>query len=263
MPENKKLIQLLASGFMALLFVQFYLKAKEQNIELGFGMVNVLVAGQDIPPNHAITADLVTTKTVAGRDIEPGAFREKMPGEALKRVVGKVTMAAIPANGQIVQTNLRSPSAADTGIAPMLPPGKRGYVLRLGNLDVAKLILPGDHIDILATFTIRQKGSDVTSKETFTILQNTQVVAVDKDIIQAGRDVTGKQQTAEGRLLTLAVSPFEAEQLAHAQIESGGEISVVVRAHGDESTSPIPPVSASNLLQTPQHPGPGAHTKNH
>ena len=43
MPDNKKLIQLLASGFMALLFVQFYLKAKEQNIDLGFGMVNVLV----------------------------------------------------------------------------------------------------------------------------------------------------------------------------------------------------------------------------
>ena len=43
---------------------------------------------------------------------------------------------------------------ADFGVAPMLPPGKRGCVLRLGNLDVAKLILPGDHIDILATFTV-------------------------------------------------------------------------------------------------------------
>src|SRR5690349_10247749 len=126
MPENKKLIQLLASGFMALLFVQFYLKAKEQNIELGFGMVNVLVASNDIPPNRAITADMITTKTVAGRDIEPGAFREKLPGDGLKRILGKVTMAAVPAGGQIVQTNLRSPSATDTGITPMLPPGKVG-----------------------------------------------------------------------------------------------------------------------------------------
>ena len=263
MPDNKKLIQLIASGFMALLFVQFYLKAKEQNIELGFGMVTVLIAGQDIPPNHALTPDLVTTKTVAGRDIEPGAFRVKVPGEALKRVLGKVTMAAIPAGGQITQTNLRSPSALETGIAPMLPPGKRGYVLRLGNLDVAKLILPGDHIDILATFTVRQKGTDATAKQTFTILQNIQVVAVDKDIIQAGRDVTGKQQTTEGRLLTLAVNPVEAEQLAHSQIESGGEISVVVRAHGDDTNIVIPPVTASNLLQGPPTPGPGAHAKNH
>jgi len=251
MLDNKKIIQLISSGLMALLFVEFYLKAKEQNIELGFGMVHVLVAGQDIPPNHAITSDLVTTKTVAGRDIEPGAFREKAPGESLKKVVGKVTMAAIPAGGQIIQTNLRSPSATETGIKPMLPPGKRGYVLRLGNLDVAKLILPGDHIDILATFTVRQKGTDVTSKETYTILQNIQVVAVDKDIIKPGRDVSGKEVSTEGRLLSLAVSPIEAERLAHAQIESGGEIAVVVRAQGDENTSPIPPVSASNMLQSP------------
>jgi Flp pilus assembly protein CpaB len=263
MPENKKILQLLASGIMALLFIQFYLKSKEQNIELGFDMVNVLVAGQDIPPNHAITADLVTTKTVAGRDVEPGAFRVKIPGEALKRVIGKVTMSAIPGGGQILLTNLRNASARDTGISPMLPPGKRGYVLRLGNLDVAKLILPGDHIDILATFTVRQKGSDATSKVTYTILQNIQVVAVDKDIIQAGRDVTGKAEITEGRLLTLAVSPVEAEQLAHSQIESGGEISVVVRPSGDEGSSPIAPVTASNLLSGPP---PAAHVgtiKNH
>jgi Flp pilus assembly protein CpaB len=254
MLQNKKLIQLIISAAMTLLVIQLYFKAKEQNIELGFGMINVLAAAKDIPPNQAITADLLTVKQVASRDIEPGAFREKLPGEARKRVVGKVTMSAIPAGGQILVTNLRNPSALETGIVPMLPPGKRGYVLRLGNLDVAKLILPGDHIDILATFTVRQKGSDATSKITYTILQNIQVVAVDKDIIQQGRDVTGKKETSEGRLLTLAVSSVEAEQLAHALIESGGEISVVVRAHGDDQTNPIPPVSAANLLDRPAQP---------
>jgi Flp pilus assembly protein CpaB len=261
--ENKKLIQLAASGFLALLFVQFYLKAKEQNIELGFGLVNVLVAAQDIPPNYAITSDLVTTKAVAGRDVEPGAYRVKIPGDAIKRILGKVTVSAIPAGGQILLTNIRNPSAPETGVTPMLPPGKRGVVLRLGNLDVAKLILPGDRIDILATFTVRQKGSDMTSKATYTILQNIQVVAVDKDIIKAGSDVTGKQQTTEGRLLTLALSPVEAEQLVHAQIESQGEISIIVRAHGDENTSPITPVTSSNMLQNPQPVNPGVPVKNH
>ena len=77
------------------------------------------------------------------------------------------------------------------------------------------------------------------------------VVAVDKDIIQSGHDVSGKKETTEGRLLTLSVDPVEAERLAHAQIESGGEISVVVRAHGDDTNIPIPSVSASNLLDRP------------
>src|ERR1017187_2490953 len=146
--ENRKIVQLLLSGVMTLLIVELYFKAKEQNIALGFGMVSVLVAANDIPPNQAISADMIAVKQVSAQDIEPGAFREKIPGELRKRVIGKVTMAAIPATGQIMQTNLRNPAAAETGIAPMLPPGKRGYVLRLGNLDIAKLILPGDHIDI-------------------------------------------------------------------------------------------------------------------
>ena len=256
--DNKKLIQLALSAVLAILFVQFYLKAKEQNIEMGYGLVPVLSAARDIAPQKVLTAEYVTTKNVAIQFVEPGAFLEKIPGQSLKRVLGKVSMAAIPAGAQITQSNLREPSALGTGIAPMLPPGKRGYVLRLGNLDVAKLILPGDRIDILATFTVRAKGSDATSKMTYTILQNIMVVAVDKDIIQVGRDVTGKTETSEGRLLTLAVDPVEAEQLAHSQIESGGEISIVVRAQGDSRTSPITPVSALNLIQNPAPPATGA-----
>jgi pilus assembly protein CpaB len=254
MLQNKKLIQFLTSAVLALLFVQFYLKSKEQNIELSYGMVDVLSASRDIPPRRALTAEVLTTKKVALQFVEPGAFREKIPGQAIKRVLGKVTMAAIPAGAQITQTNLRDPSATETGLAPMLPPGKRGYTLRLGNLDVAKLILPGDRIDILATFTIRD--GERTSKATYTILQNIQVVAVDKDIIQAGRDVSGKKETTEGRLLSLALDPIEAQQLTLAQVESQGEISIIVRAHGDADVTPITGVTAANLLTKPAPPSP-------
>jgi Flp pilus assembly protein CpaB len=249
MPESKKLIQLFMSGLLALLFVQFYLKSREQNIELGFGMQEVIVSATDIPANQAVTMDMLTTRAVAGRDVEPGAFRAKIPGEGEKRIIGKVTMSAIQAGAQIVNTNLVAPNARQTGVSPMLSPGKRGYVLRLGNLDVAKLIVPGDHIDILATFSVRQKGEDNPAKQTYTILQNILVAAVDKDIMQAGHDVTGKEQTTEGRLLTLMVDPMQAEKLAHATIESGNEISIVVRAHGDEEHQLLTPVSASNLLE--------------
>jgi len=254
MLANKKVLQFVISAILAVLFVQFYLKAKEQNIELGYGLGPVLIAAQDVPPQRALTANLITTKKVALEFVEPGAFLEKIPGQSLKRVLGKVTLAAIPAGAQITQANLREPSAADTGLSPMLPPGKRGYVLRLGNLDVAKLILPGDRIDILATFTIKTAGSDATSKATYTILQDILVVAVDKDIIQSGRDITGKKETTEGRLLSLALDPLQTEQLAQAQIESQGEISVVVRAHGDDGVNPIAGVNSSNLLQNPGTP---------
>jgi Flp pilus assembly protein CpaB len=254
MLENKKLIQLVTSAVMALLFVQFYLKAKEQNIDMAYGLVDVVVAARDIAPNKVITSDALTTRKIASRFVEPGAFREKIPGEARKRVVGKVVLSALPAGAQILQTNLISPSAKDSGLEPMIPRGKRAFTLRLGNLDVAKLILPGNRIDILATFTVRTKGSDATSKMTYTILQNILVLAVDKDIIQSNRGTSGKAEVTEGRILSLALDPIETQKLTNAQIESGGEISVVVRADGDNEIMALPPVSASNLLDRPAPP---------
>ena len=49
MPQNKKIIQLGISLLMALVFVNFYLKGKEQNIENSYGMVEVVAASRDIP----------------------------------------------------------------------------------------------------------------------------------------------------------------------------------------------------------------------
>jgi Flp pilus assembly protein CpaB len=248
--QNKKALQLIISAIATFIIWQLYLKAKEQNIELGYGMVDVLSASSDIPRHRALSDDLITIMHVPSRFVEPGAIREKIPGVARKKIIGKVSAVPIPAGTQITATLLRDPSAKETGVAPMLPPGKRGYVMRLGNLEVAKLILPGDRIDILATFSVRNKGMDAPSRATYTILQNILVVAVDKDIIESSRD--GKKETTEGRVLTLALDPLDSQKLAHAQIESGGEISVVVRAQGDTETIQIPASNSANLLDQAQ-----------
>jgi len=246
MIQNKKLLQLVISAVMALLFVNFYLKSKEQTIETSFGMVSVLSAARDIPPQSAITADDIAVKQVPLKFLEPGAIMVKYPGAGLDRVLGKVTLAPIPAGGQITQSNLNNPSPDKSGAAPLLPPGKRGYTLRLGNLDVADIILPGDHIDILATFTVRQK--DAQSKATYTILQNILVIGVGKDLKPRNLDIGVKKESTEGLILTLAVDPTEAERLSLAVAESQGEITVTVRAHGDDNIHPVPGVTPSNLL---------------
>jgi len=170
----------------------------------------------------------------------------KIPAEALKRVQNKVTIAAMPAGTQITQANLIDPSMKDTGVAPLLPPGKRGYLLRLGNLDVAQLILPGDHIDVMATFTVRQK--EANTKATYTILQNILVISVGRELKKSNTDVTGKKEGAEGLVLTLALEPVEAERLALAQSESQGEITIVVRPHGDNDMKPVPGITPGHLL---------------
>ena len=247
MLQNKKLVQLIVSAALALAFVNFYLKAKETNIESQFGMVNVISAAQDIPPHTQISAALLTMKQVPLKFVEPGDYRVKIPGQALDRIVGKVSIAAFSAGAQIVSSNLNDPSEEKTGVAPLLPPGKRGYLLRLGNLDVAALILPGNYIDIMATFTVRQKDNS-TSKATYTILQNILVVGVGKELKKPSEGVTAKKEGSESLVLTLALDPSQAERLSLAQSESQGEISVVVRAPGDNSIVPLTGITPQHLL---------------
>jgi Flp pilus assembly protein CpaB len=248
MLQNKKLIQILVSAIMAILFFKFYLKQKEQAIEISYGMVEVLSAARDIPPHTQLSANYLTTQMVPLKYMQPGAFMVKIPEQARDRIKGKVTIAAIPEGSQIVQSNLADPSIKDTGVAPLIPPGKRGYLLRLGNTDVANLILPGDHIDVMATFTVRKQDGN-TSKATYTILQNILVIGVGKELKKSNEAVTGKTEAVESLVLTMAVAPKEAEQLALAQAESQNEISIVVRPHGENDIRNLPGVSPGGILK--------------
>jgi len=244
--QNKTLIRFVISAAMTLMAVNFFFKSQKDSIENSYGMVEVLASSRDIPPHTQLVPAYLTTQRVPRKFMQPGAFIVKIPSESLAYVQGKVTVTAIPSGAQITQANLVSPTKNDPGIAPMIPPGKRGYVLRLGNLDVADLILPGDHIDVLATFTVKEK--DAASKATYTILQNILVVAVGREIRKKDQDVSAKKEGMEGLNLTLAVDPSEAERLALAQAESQDLISIIVRPHGENDVRPVPGMTPAHLL---------------
>src|SRR5689334_10955349 len=124
--QNKKLIQFGVSAILALIFVNFYLKSKEQTIESSYSMVTVLTASRDIPPHTALSPSMLSTKDMPALYVEPGAILVKYPGQEQERVKGKITVSAIPEGAQITQSNLGVPSPETSGVAPLLPPGKRG-----------------------------------------------------------------------------------------------------------------------------------------
>lgn len=250
--QNKKMLQIGISFLFALGFVQFYLKEKEEAIANAYGMVEVLTASRDIPPRTELTERLLTTQKLPLKYVAPGAIIVKIPSDSTNKVKGKVTIAAIPEGSQIVQSNLTFPSMDKTGVAPLIPPGKRGYLLRLGNIDVANLILPGDFIDVMATFTIKRENSQ--SKATYTILQNIMVVAVGRELKKSNEEATGKKEGVESLVLTLALEPIEAQSMALAQAESQGDISVTVRPHGESDIRAVPGVTPGNLLGMPVPP---------
>jgi Flp pilus assembly protein CpaB len=249
MADNRKLIQIAISGAVALFFVNFYLKARERSIEGGFAMIDVLAAARDIPSRSEIRPDQVTTKSVPSKYVEPGAIIVKDPTAAYQKVHFKISVAAIPAGGSIISSNINDPSPSGTGIAVIVPPGKRGFILRLGNLDVQQLILPRDHIDILATLPVRTK--DGQSRGTFTILQNILVLGVGKDLVRPTETTNGRREVQDSLVLTLALTPYEAQRLDLARKESDGEISVIVRPQNDNTIQPLIGVGPESLFDHP------------
>ncbi len=256
--KNPKLIRLLLSALFTFGVWQLYIKAKEQNLELGLGMVDVVAAARTIPPRRPIEADWLTVKKVPARFVQPGVFREKVDGANAKKIIGKIAGVAIPAGAQLTPAMLRSPQSESAGVSVKLASGQRGYLLRLGNIEIAKLILPGDRIDILATFPVRTKADEKPAKATFTILQNVPVISVGVNIVDSGQPE--KQESKEERVLTLALGPLESQRLTHAQVESNGEISIVVRSHGDDRVVALPPVQTAHLAKAPAE-SPPAETK--
>jgi len=252
MGNNRKLIQILISGGVALFFVNYYLKAREKGIENGFAMVDVLAAARDIPSRTEIRPDQLMTKRVPERYVEPGAILIKEPGTEYSKVKQKLTVAAIPAGGSVISTNINDPSPENGGIAPIIPQGKRDYSLRLGNLDIQQVILPRDHVDILATLPILTKTGN--SRGTFTILQNVLVLGVDKEFIRPTETAGRRPGSQNGAVLHLALSPVDAEKLELAVKESEGTIAVTVRSPNDSETHPLPGVSPEGLMDHPVTP---------
>jgi len=250
MADNRKLIQIGISGAVALFFVNFYLKARERSIENGFAMVDVLAAARDIPSRTEIRPDQLTTKRVPERYVEPGAILIKIPGTEYERVKQKLTVAAIPAGGSLISSNLNDPSPDTSGIAPIVPQGKRDYSLRLGNMEIQQVILPRDRVDILATLPILSKTGG-NSRGTFTILQNVLVLGVDKEFIRPTETAGRREGSQTSAVLHLALDPVEAEKLELAVKESEGTIAVTVRSPNDENTQPVPGVGPENIMDHP------------
>lgn len=243
-PRNKR-IQIVLSLIVTILFIQLYLKKKESKIQGSFENVKVLVAARDIPPRTSIKERDVTIASVPIKYVSPGSVLAKDEEAALQQVKGMVSVGSISEGAQMVMSNLVEPSTKETGIAPQVPQGKRGYVLRLGNLDVYKLILPGDYVDVMVTFPVRRPQGSYNL--TTTILQNILVVSVGKELKRPTDTDSGKVQ--ESVAMTLALAPEEAQNLTLAQAESGGQISIIVRGRGDHKIHSIQPMTPGTLLR--------------
>ncbi|KEA65530.1 Flp pilus assembly protein RcpC/CpaB [Marinobacterium lacunae] len=118
--------------------------------------------------------------------------------------------------GDVIRRQRLSEHQEGATLAALIDPEKRAFTVRVNDVvGVAGFLLPGNHVDVIAT---KNEGGGVKAR---TVLKDIKVLAVD----QKAR--TDKNDPIVVRAVTLELTPKESEELAKARDE--GRIQLTLR----------------------------------
>ena len=159
--------------------------------------------------------------------------------ESLDEVIGRGVIMPIIQNEPILPVKLASKEAG-AGLPPVIPPGFRAVSVRVNEvIGVAGYVLPGTHVDVVATVSPTATQGDMTSK---VILTNVLVLAAGTKIDRE----TDKDKPIPVSVVTLLVDPEQSERLTLAASE--GKIQLALRNPLDLATPSTPGVRPAALL---------------
>ncbi len=186
--------------------------------------------------------------------------KKYVPAEALltpEDIVHRTPRERILANEFIMPDRLAN-GESGVGLNALIPNGWRAISVNIGDGQaVSGFLNPGNKVDLLVTITDDETGIN----ETTTLLQTVPVLAVNgrmlkEEIKEDPADGKKKKKTKKMKpSVTLAVTPEQAEQVAHA--EQRGEIALTLR--NDEDVVLIEtddPVDKNTLIGKEEDPKP-------
>jgi pilus assembly protein CpaB len=178
---------------------------------------DIVVAAHELP---------IGTK-LAGADVRVVRWpRESMPGGATadpRSVLGGVVKVAMVENEPIVTSRLFSGDTAGI-LSLVIPPDKRAMSVAVDEVsDIAGFVLPHARVDVLVALREQGMGQE-SAPQAKIVLENVEVMAVAQTTEQ-------KDKPQVEKVVTLLVSPEEAERLALASHE--GSLRLALRNYND------------------------------
>ncbi len=180
----------------------------------------VVVAARALPLGSTLTRDSVKLRNVPEGLFPAGGFTR------IEDVLDRPVISAIQPDEPVVEARIAA-RGSGLGLAPLIPPGMRAMSVRVNDVvGVAGFVLPGMRVDVLVT------GRPPGRNESFTrtVLQNLTVLSAGQIF-----ETDGKSQSINTPVVTLLVSPSDAETLTLANSE--GHIQLVLRNSSDQLAS--------------------------
>lgn len=198
--------------------------------------VPVVVSAGEIGRFSTITAELLKTRDYPKDLVPEGSFTK------IEDVVDRSAIVRfIP--GEPILNDKITPPDAGIGVPGVIPPGMRMVTIHASTPEagVAGFILPGHKVDVLCTLTGESPGRDTGGGETYTLLENVEILAVDQVLDTPDQN---KIHLAGLRSVSLLVTPKQSAVLKQAQ--SSGNLHLTLRNPLD--TKSVPDVDSGVTL---------------
>jgi pilus assembly protein CpaB len=176
----------------------------------------VAIAALDIPVGTVLKKDMVKFAPYLSDTLPDGFFAD------MSKLEGRVVISSLKEKEPIFETSLAPVGIEGGGVAAIINPNKRAMAVKVDKvIGISGFIAPGHKVDVLVT--LDDKKSNPITK---TVLQNVLVLATGSKI-----EKDSKNKPVEVDVITLEVTPTEAEKLALASTE--GKIQFALRNFRD------------------------------
>jgi len=245
--ETRTLWISVGSALFAVFLLYSYTQEKSAELTKKFGAKQrVVVAAEDINEMETIDETMLQVVEKPVDFIEPEAFSD--PEEA----VGMVALAPIKKDEQVLKTKASRPSPV-TGLSLQVSPSKRAIAIPISETNaVAKMITPGDRVDVIAALDVGKGPSQ--HREVKTLMQDVVVLSTGGRIMNELplKMEKGGPTTYRGDLgfntLTVEASPEESQDLIYLLSTSPGSIFLTLRHPSDHQKKRMPEATIDSLL---------------
>lgn len=247
--ETRNLWLSIGAGVFATFLLYSYSQEKKAEYDKKYGTTKrVIVAKEDIPEMQTVYDTMVEAVE------KPADFVEPEAAITMEEVVGNVAAIPIKKGQQIVKNKLLTPGP-DTGIANQVAPTKRAVAIPVDEVrSVAKLIRPGDRVDIVVAVDV---GKGVNQeRKIMTLMQDVVVLSTGVSVVNniprvveldnSGKNMAGFSLTGDTKYTTITVeaTPKEAQDLVYILSTSPGNLFFTLRNPNDHGFTRMPASTA-------------------
>jgi pilus assembly protein CpaB len=206
----------------------------------------VAVAKVDLSWGTKLSQEMIETKPFLKTSLPGGYFSD------ISSLTGRVLVSSVMGSEPILESRLAPVTANAGGVAAIVSPDKRAIAIKVDKvIGVSGFIHPGSRVDVLVTIDIDGRSSN--KPVTKTILENILVLASGPEMVKKDK----KEESSPVDVITLEVTPEEAEKLALAAVE--GKVLLVLRNFNDTKDVLTKGTTIRTLLTS--YYGPTNHSK--